>query len=110
MKLFVLARAITYAVLFIGLVLIYIPARLLSWSGIVRPTGIEVQQLAGMVLGAAGAAVALWCILTFATLGRGTPAQPQLELTPQRHSCYGISKPGIFRPARRADPQRSTGS
>jgi hypothetical protein len=30
-------RAITYAALFIGLVLVYVPARLLSWSGIVRP-------------------------------------------------------------------------
>jgi protein-S-isoprenylcysteine O-methyltransferase Ste14 len=71
---FVLFRAITYAVLFIGLVLIYVPARLLSWSGIVRPATMEVQQIAGMIVGAIGAAVALWCILTFATLGRGTPA------------------------------------
>ena len=70
----VLFRAITYAVLFIGLVLIYVPSRLLSWSGIVRPVTIEVQQIAGMVIGAAGAAIALWCILTFASLGRGTPA------------------------------------
>jgi protein-S-isoprenylcysteine O-methyltransferase Ste14 len=71
---FVLVRAVTYAALFIGLVLIYVPARLLSWSGIVRPAAIEVQQVAGMVIGAAGAAVALWCIFTFASIGRGTPA------------------------------------
>jgi protein-S-isoprenylcysteine O-methyltransferase Ste14 len=71
---FVLVRAITYAALFIGLLLIYLPARLLSWSGIARPVAIEVQQVAGMVIGAAGAAVALWCIFTFATAGRGTPA------------------------------------
>ena len=71
---FVLVRTVTYAALFIGLVLIYLPARLLSWSGIVRPTTIGVTQVAGMVIGAAGAAVALWCILTFATIGRGTPA------------------------------------
>lgn len=71
---FVLVRAVTYAALFIGLVLIYVPARLLSWSGIVRPAAIEVQQVAGMVIGAAGAAVALWCIFTFAAIGRGTPA------------------------------------
>jgi len=71
---FVLARTVTYAALFIGLVLIYVPARLLSWSGIVRPAAIEVQQVAGMVIGAAGAAVALWCIYTFASIGRGTPA------------------------------------
>lgn len=71
---FVLVRTVTYAALFIGLVLIYVPARLLSWSGIVRPAAIEVQQVAGMVVGAAGAAIALWCIFTFAFIGRGTPA------------------------------------
>lgn len=71
---FVLVRAITYAALFIGFLLIYVPSRLLAWSGIVRPTTIEVQQIAGMVIGAAGAAVALWCISTFATTGKGTPA------------------------------------
>jgi protein-S-isoprenylcysteine O-methyltransferase Ste14 len=73
-NMFVLVRVLTYAALFIGLVLIYIPARLLSWSGIVRPAAIAVQQVAGMVIGAAGAVVALWCIFTFASLGRGTPA------------------------------------
>ena len=71
---FVLVRAATYAALFIGLVLIFVPARLLSWSGIVRPTTIGVTQVAGMLIGAAGASVALWCIFTFATIGRGTPA------------------------------------
>jgi protein-S-isoprenylcysteine O-methyltransferase Ste14 len=71
---FVLVRAITYAALFIGLVLIYMPARLLSWSGIVRPAAIAVPQVAGMVIGAAGAAIALWCIFTFVSIGRGTPA------------------------------------
>jgi protein-S-isoprenylcysteine O-methyltransferase Ste14 len=71
---FILVRAVTYAALFIGLVLIYVPARLLSWSGIVRPATMEVPQVVGMVIGATGAAVALWCIFTFATVGRGTPA------------------------------------
>ena len=71
---FVLVRAVTYAALFIGLVLIYVPARLVSWSGILRPAAIDVQQVAGMVIGAAGAAVALWCIFTFASFGKGTPA------------------------------------
>jgi protein-S-isoprenylcysteine O-methyltransferase Ste14 len=71
---FVFVRAVTYAALFIGFVLIYLPARLLSWTGMVRPAAIEAPQVAGMVLGAAGAAVALWCIFTFATTGRGTPA------------------------------------
>ncbi|MGA2622408.1 MAG: isoprenylcysteine carboxylmethyltransferase family protein [Bacteroidota bacterium] len=71
---FVLVRAVTYAALFVGLLLIYVPARLLSWSGIVRPAVIEVPQVAGMVIGAAGATVALWCVFTFASIGRGTPA------------------------------------
>ncbi|MEX2178508.1 MAG: methyltransferase [Gemmatimonadaceae bacterium] len=71
---FLLVRVATYAVLFIGLVLIYVPARLLSGSGIVRPALIEVAQVAGMGLGAAGAAIALWCIVTFAAIGKGTPA------------------------------------
>ena len=34
---FILVRTLTYAALFIGLVLIYLPARILSWAGIVRP-------------------------------------------------------------------------
>lgn len=70
----VLIRAATYATLFIGLVLIYVPARLLSWSGIVRPASIKVPQVAGLLIGTAGAAVALGCVLTFASSGRGTPA------------------------------------
>lgn len=40
---FVLVRAVTYAAVFIGLLLIYVPARLLAWSGIVRPAEIELQ-------------------------------------------------------------------
>jgi len=71
---FLLVRTVTYASLFIGLVLIYLPARLLSRSGIVPPVTTEVQQVAGMVIGGTGAAVALWCIFTFAATGRGTPA------------------------------------
>ena len=71
---FVVVRAITYSALFIGLLLIYAPARLLSWSGIVRPAALGVQQVVAMVVGAAGAAIALWCIFTFAASGKGTPA------------------------------------
>jgi protein-S-isoprenylcysteine O-methyltransferase Ste14 len=67
-------RAITYAVLFIGFVLVYVPASILSWSGINRPAAIGIQQVSGMVIGAAGALIALWCIFTFASVGRGTPA------------------------------------
>jgi len=71
---FVLARAATYASFFIGFLLIYLPGRILSSSGIVQPPAIGVWQGAGMVLGACGAALALACILTFVFVGRGTPA------------------------------------
>lgn len=71
---FVLIRAVTYGALFIGLVLVYLPARLLSWSGIVRPESIGLQQVAGIFVGSTGSAIALWCIFSFAIIGRGTPA------------------------------------
>jgi protein-S-isoprenylcysteine O-methyltransferase Ste14 len=71
---FVLVRAVTYATLFIGFVLVFLPARLLSWSGVTSPPGIGVGQATGMLLAAVGAALAVWCILTFALRGQGTPA------------------------------------
>jgi len=73
-KIFVFFRAITYAALFIGLVLIYVPTHLLSWISIAQPASIGVQQVTGMVIGTIGAVVALWCVFSFATIGRGTPA------------------------------------
>jgi len=71
---FVLARAVTYAVLFIGLLLIFLPDQILSSTGITRPSTIGAWQVAGMLLGAAGASLAVTCILTFVFVGRGTPA------------------------------------
>ena len=71
---FVLARAVTYSALFIGLLLVYLPNRILSAAGIRQPTGIGIWQGAGMLLGVCGAALALTCILTFVSVGRGTPA------------------------------------
>lgn len=69
-----LGRALTYASLFIGLVLVFVPARLLAWSGVPRPPAMGVWQVAGMLWAGAGGALALWCVLTFALVGRGTPA------------------------------------
>jgi protein-S-isoprenylcysteine O-methyltransferase Ste14 len=63
-----------YATLFIGFLLVFLPARALAWSGIVRPATLGVAQLAGIVVGASGAALAVWCIITFVVTGRGTPA------------------------------------
>jgi protein-S-isoprenylcysteine O-methyltransferase Ste14 len=71
---FVTFRALTYSTLFVGLFLIYLPARVLSWSGIVRPTAIQAPQIIGTILASAGAVVALSCIFTFVWIGRGTPA------------------------------------
>ena len=64
----------TYASLFVGFVLIFFPARILSATGVVQPSAIGLWQVAAMLLGASGAALALTCILTFALIGRGTPA------------------------------------
>jgi protein-S-isoprenylcysteine O-methyltransferase Ste14 len=71
---FVLARALTYATIFIGLVLVLLPAGILSATGITRPDRIGAPQLVGMVMVAVGVGVALWCVLTFAFVGKGTPA------------------------------------
>jgi protein-S-isoprenylcysteine O-methyltransferase Ste14 len=71
---FVTFRAITYSTLFVGLLLIYLPARVLSWSGIVRPTAVGSPQIIGTIIGSAGALVALSCVFTFVWIGRGTPA------------------------------------
>jgi len=69
-----LVRSLVYATLFISLVLVFVPARLLEWSGVTRPAEFGAALLAGNVLVAAGATLVLMCILTFAFKGRGTPA------------------------------------
>ena len=71
---FVFVRAMIYAILFVSLVLIYLPARFLAWFGFVRPATFDIQQIIGMVIGTVGATIAVWCIFTFATIGKGTPA------------------------------------
>ena len=71
---FVLVRAITYAALFIGFVLVYLPGRFLSWSGIVAPATTGAPQLAGMIMVTIGTAIALWCVFAFVFIGKGTPA------------------------------------
>lgn len=58
-------------VLSFGLFLIYLPARLLA--AVHRPHGIGPFQAAGILIGAAGGALALWCVFSFALAGRGTP-------------------------------------
>src|SRR4029453_88067 len=71
---FVLVRAVTYAALFIGFVLVYLPGRFLSWAGITEPAGTGPPQIAGMIMVAIGTAIAFWCVFTFVFIGKGTPA------------------------------------
>jgi protein-S-isoprenylcysteine O-methyltransferase Ste14 len=69
-----LFRALTYAALFIGFFLIAVPQRILRVVGIMRPAENSTEQLIGLALIALGGALAVWCILTFALIGKGTPA------------------------------------
>jgi len=71
---FVLVRAVTYAALFIGFVLVYLPSRFLSWSGIVAPATTGAPQVAGMLMVAIGTALAFRCLFIFVFIGKGTPA------------------------------------
>jgi protein-S-isoprenylcysteine O-methyltransferase Ste14 len=71
-------------------VLVFVPGRILEWSGIVRPVALGPVEIAGLVAGAAGGALALWCVVTFAVVGKGTPApfDPPRKLVvrgPYRH-------------------------
>lgn len=70
----VLIRALTYAAIFVAFVLVALPAEVLEWSGVERPPTLGPAQLGGGVLVAVGGALALWCVLTFALRGHGTPA------------------------------------
>ena len=70
----VLTRALIYAAIFIGVVLIFVPASLLSSSGNSRPEAIGTRQIVGIIMSVLGLALALWCVLIFAIVGKGTPA------------------------------------
>ena len=59
----------------------FLPRRILQASGIVPPTRVGLWEIAGILVGVAGGALALWCVLTFATVGKGTPA----PFDPPRH-------------------------
>lgn len=67
-------RAALYAALFVGFVLIYLPARVLAWVGIAHPAQAGFAQVIGALIGTAGLLIALWCVAAFATVGKGTPA------------------------------------
>jgi protein-S-isoprenylcysteine O-methyltransferase Ste14 len=71
---FVVVRALTYSTLFIGLILVLLPGRLLVRAGIAAPEVLGAAQLAGIAIAIAGGALALSCIASFALIGGGTPA------------------------------------
>jgi protein-S-isoprenylcysteine O-methyltransferase Ste14 len=70
----VLLRAIIWATLSVGFLLVFVPGRILTRAGIVRPPSIGGAQFGGLVLLTLGGMLALWCILTFVVIGKGTPA------------------------------------
>ena len=67
-------RSLVYAALFVSVVLVFIPGQILTATGITRPEEIGPAQVGGLVLLILGGALAVWCILTFAVVGKGTPA------------------------------------
>lgn len=71
---FVAFRTVIYATVFIALCLIYLPARVLTWSGIRQPGAIHGAQFIGILIGTLGAVLALSCIAAFVAIGKGTPA------------------------------------
>ena len=60
--------------LFIGFLLLFVPARLLSSVGVGAPPPFGVVQGIGVALTVAGVVLALSCVLTFVRIGKGTPA------------------------------------
>jgi protein-S-isoprenylcysteine O-methyltransferase Ste14 len=70
----VFLRAATYATAFVGFVLVFLPARVLAWSGVTLTAPPGPWQVPGMIVAGLGSALVLWCILTFVFVGQGTPA------------------------------------
>ncbi len=71
---FPLVRALTYASLFVALVLFFLPGQILEWAGLTRPPETELLQVLGVMVSVLGLSLALWCVVAFAVVGQGTPA------------------------------------
>jgi len=69
-----LVRALTYATVFIGVLVVLVPSGVLSITGIRSPQVFGITQLFGLVLVLVGAVLALSCILSFVFIGKGTQA------------------------------------
>ena len=70
----ILLRALTYATLFVAFFLVIVPRRILATSGYVAGDSFGIVELAGLGLVGLGFALVLWCLMTFAFVGKGTAA------------------------------------
>ena len=71
---FILIRVLTYATLFAGFLLWAVPAHILAAAGLRPPQSVGWAQTLGILAGIAGLGLAAGCLLTFVTVGKGTPA------------------------------------
>ena len=71
---FAVFRTFVYASLFIGLFLVFIPGRILARVGITAVAVRGMPEVLGLSIVALGGALAILCVLTFALIGKGTPA------------------------------------
>src|SRR5262245_59880011 len=69
-RMFALTRELTYAALFVGFVLVFLPAQVVDIEA--PPTG--GAQIVGATVVVAGLGIALWCVMAFGLVGEGTPA------------------------------------
>ena len=69
-RMFALTRGLTYAALFVGFVLVFLPAQVVD----IEAPAIGGAQIAGAAVVVGGLGIALWCVLTFGLVGEGTPA------------------------------------
>src|SRR6266436_3467425 len=70
----ILLRALTYATLFVAVFLVIVPQRILTASGYMGGDSFGLVELTGLGLVGLGLALVLWCLVTFAFVGRGTAA------------------------------------
>jgi protein-S-isoprenylcysteine O-methyltransferase Ste14 len=70
----ILLRALTYATLFVALFLVLVPQGILRASGYVGGDSFGPVELTGLGLVGLGFVLVLWCLATFAFVGKGTAA------------------------------------
>ena len=69
-----LMRTVTFASLFIAFFLVFLPAGILRRFVAYRQAATGVGRAVALALLLVGGVVALWCVFSFALIGRGTPA------------------------------------